>query len=201
MFVCPYCGKRFESERGLKIHIGLKHNPDWQERVCPYCGTPFPSKKALEEHMKQCPHRPPKALKKEVKPPVRQFRGGAGKVGVRVVKKEKIYDVTTEPSGKVLVEGKHVRFVRYDAGMLIEPVKASRVLKTGRKLVISTKTGQPRKEWVRETTLVPRFKPVLISYAQIPKAEQIILQSRMPKYAKDEALELLPKAITVLTMV
>jgi hypothetical protein len=188
----------------LHIHIGLKHrehNPgiEWYGKVCPYCSVRFPSEKALEKHMPLCPHRPAKAAKRVAAPPRVRFRE-VGRAGMRVVKKIKLYDITTQPSGEVLAEGKHVRIVRWGQGIKIEPVKASVVMIVGRMVAVSKKTGVPRKEWVRETKTEPRFRPVTVAAAHLNRAEKMIAEAKLPKYAKDEALELLPTVLRKLKL-
>ena len=128
-------------------------------------------------------------------------RGGIGRTGMKVREAKKVMDIKTKPSGKVLVEGKHVRFVRRGYGIVIEPTKESVVLVKGRKVVVSRKTGEPRKEWIYETQRKPRFKSFIVSYKDLPRIDEIIKESKLPKYAKEEALKLLPKAMVMLTMV
>ena len=49
---CTICGKSFDSDQGLKQHIGKKHNLTKQS-ICSFCNKSFRHKYALKFHVNQ----------------------------------------------------------------------------------------------------------------------------------------------------
>jgi len=55
MFDCPFCGYTTESELGLKIHVGKKHEQSLRpSKPCEWCGEEFEYKKSHEEQRQFC---------------------------------------------------------------------------------------------------------------------------------------------------
>ncbi|CAG9318113.1 unnamed protein product [Blepharisma stoltei] len=52
-FNCATCLKSFDSEKGLRQHVGKKHPRKSKNMVCETCGKGFYHKYALEFHIKQ----------------------------------------------------------------------------------------------------------------------------------------------------
>jgi CRISPR/Cas system-associated protein Cas10 (large subunit of type III CRISPR-Cas system) len=55
MFDCPFCEYTTESEHGLKIHVGKKHDRSLRpSKPCDWCGEEFEYKKSHEEQRRFC---------------------------------------------------------------------------------------------------------------------------------------------------